>query len=444
MLKNALLRLLPSEFKQRMKQTSLFKAVASIQRLIYQHRIGQIQSKHNKALVKVRGKEKITVAFFIFKESVWKFEELYKLMADDNRFDPIVVICPYTTYGRETMMGNMDRAFQFFKNNGYNVVKTYDGQSRAWLNVKQAVQPDLIFFSAPWYITKSKYLIENYDDVLTCYVPYTFVISHLFQGYFNNNMQNFVWKFFLETQIHQQISKQYARNGGANTAVTGYPGMDRLLRKEYAPVDVWKIKDKKIKRIIWSPHHTIPGQGVTLDYSTFLDYYDFMFDFAKKFENKVQIAFKPHPSLKSKLSLNEFWGKEKTDKYFRQWAELPNGQLNESDYIDLFATSDGMINDSSSFMIEYLYTNKPQLFLLHDENVVDRFNEVGKMALSKHYIGKSESDIESFFENVILPGNDLMKHERAHFFESIIQPPNGLTASENIFNCLKTEFFLND
>jgi hypothetical protein len=399
------------------------------------------QYTHKNALKRLREKGKIKVAFFIFKESVWKFEVLYQLMKNDNRFEPIIVICPYIDYGEDTMRCNMNQAYNYFKTKDYNVVKTLNEKSGEWLNVKRIIKPDIIFFSAPWYITKSEYLIENYKKILTCYVPYTFVISYLYQGYFNQYMQNFVWKFFVETQIHKRLAQQYAQNKGVNTIVSGYPGMDNLLAENYHSVDVWKIKDKKVKRIIWSPHHTIRGLGDTLDYSNFLLYSDFMFELTQKYQGKIQIAFKPHPSLRSKLNKEEIWGKEKTDKYFNKWAEFPNGQLNEGEYINLFSTSDGMINDSSAFIVEYLYTNKPSIFLASDDFVSERFNEIGKIAISKLYIGKCKEDIEEFVKKVIIGGKDFMKNDRIVFYESVIKPPNNVTASENIFNYLKTEIF---
>ena len=412
--------------------------------LYFNYQLRNVQLNHKRALKKVRKKEKIKVVFLILSDAEWKYEELYRLMERDCHFEPSIVIFPFIAFGEETMLRQLNQAYEYFKNNKYNVVKTLNEKSGEWLDVNKEIQPDIVFFSVHWDLTRPEYNLKNYKKILTCYVTYTFVISYLYQGYFNQEMQNFVWKFFLETPVHQQLSKQYAHNKGINTIVSGYPGMDKLLQKNYRPVDVWKIKDKKVKRIIWSPHHTIQGMGCSLDYSTFFKYFDFMFDIAGKYQEHIQIAFKPHPLLRAKLSEVEVWGKERTDTYYQKWAELPNGQLNESEYINLFSTSDGLINDSSAFVIEYLYTNKPSMFLAHDDSVSDRFNEIGKMALTKLYIGKCEGDIEKFIKNVILKENDLMKDKRIHFFNSVIKPPNNTTATENIYNYLKSEIFGNE
>lgn len=410
-----------------------------IRELRFQNKLQKIKSNHRKALKVIQNKDKVKVAFLLIHESVWKYEELYKLMEQDDRFDPIVFVCPYTVFDESIMLLELQRTYDSFKEMGYNVINTLDKESNQWLNIKEQYTPDLVFFTNPWTLTKPLYLITNFLDTLTCYVPYGFKNSYLFQAHFNGEMQNFVWKFFLETEIHKKLSKQYARNKSYNTLVTGYPGMDKLLSKEYKSDDVWKVKDPNIKRIIWAPHHTIPGHGATLDYSTFLEYADLMLELANKYNDKIQIAFKPHPVLRGKLSREDVWGKQKTDEYYLKWSELPNGQLQEGEYIDLFLTSDGMIHDSSSFVIEYLYTGKPVMFLFENESITEKFNEVGQLAFASLYHGKNPDDIENFISEILLKAEDPKYEERMEVFNSIVKPPNNKTASENIFNYIRNE-----
>ena len=42
-----------------------------------------------------------------------------------------------------------------------------------------------------------------------------------------------------------------------------------------------------------------------------------------KYQDSVQIAFKPHPLLKVKL--RDKWGEKATAEYYRKWEELENG-----------------------------------------------------------------------------------------------------------------------
>lgn len=404
-------------------------------------KIKQVQWNQRKALQGIKSKDKIKVVFFLIHDADWKYEGVYRLMEKDNRFEPLVIVCPFISYGEDFMLRVMNQAYETFKKNGYQVIKSQNEKSGEWLNVKDVIQPDIVCFTSPWNLTRPEYLISNFLDILSCYVPYGYETSHLYDAYYNRPMQNLVWKFFLENEVHKSLSLQYSSNRAKNTVVTGYPGMDKFLLRDDRPYDVWKIKDKKIKRIIWAAHHTIPGMGASLDYSTFLNYSEVMIQIAMKFKDEIQIAFKPHPMLKENLSKPDVWGKEKTAEYYRKWSQLSNGQLEEGDYIDLFFTSDAMIHDCGSFVIEYLYTKKPVLYLYRDDSITDRFNEIGKMALSKFYPGRSSSDINQFVSDVVISKHDPMMEDRIQFFNSVIKPPNGLTASENIFNDLKSEIF---
>ena len=53
--------------------------------------------------------------------------------------------------------------------------------------------------------------------------------------------------------------------------------------------------------------------------------------------------------------------------YLQAWNDLPNAQVYTGAYYQaLFATSDGMIQDSGSFIVEYQYVDKPMIFLTRD------------------------------------------------------------------------------
>lgn len=399
--------------------------------------------KQFKALQKVRKKESINAVFFVIHHTAWKYDYVYQLLEKDPRYKLTIILCPFIKYGEEFTMRTIDKAYEFFLNKGYNVLSTYQKDTGDWLDVKNTIKPDIVFFTNPYTITKPQYLIANFQDTLTCYVPYGFKNSYLNQLHFNQLTQRYVWKFFVETKIHQQLAKEHSKSKGKNTVVTGYPGMDVFLIKDYHPVDIWKIKDKSIKRIIWAPHHTIPGDGVSLDFSTFLKYYCFMLDVAREYNDKIQIAFKPHPMLRENLNKLESWGKQKTDEYYETWNNLENGQLNEFEYTDLFMTSDAMIHDCGSFSVEYLYTGKPVMFLVNDEKITDRYNEIGKMAFEVLAHGRSNYDIKSFIEQTVIGDNDTMKGKRESFFNEYIKPPNGKTASENIVDHINHQIFKN-
>jgi len=395
-------------------------------------RVALVRFSHWVALKRIRRKNKVKVAFFLIYESMWKYERLYFQLEEDKRFDPVVFVCPFTTYGKEIMKDEMDKAFESFKAKGYRVVKTLKSDS-TWINIKRDFRPDIVFFTNPWPNTLPQYQILNFLDTLTCYVHYGFNSANLNHVYHKMPMFYLTWKVFLETSFHKKQAETFSPRRGANTFVTGYPGIDNLIDKQYQPKAVWKPQESEKKRVIWAPHHTIPGAQRALSYGTFLDYADVMFEIAQKYGDKIQICFKPHPHLKAKLMDPQVWGKERTEEYYVRWANLPNGQLNEGEYVDLFLLSDAMIHDSSSFHIEYLFVRKPVMFLAQNNLINKEFNKLGLDALKKINLGYSVNDIYQFIERTILGGIDDFETQRNSFTMGQLMPPNNKLASTNIY-----------
>ena len=348
----------------------------------------------------------------------------------------MVVVCPYIVYGDETMLREMDQAYKTFSDRGYHVKETYNKETGEWLDIKNDVKPDIVFFTNPHpSITRDEYYIKNFLKTLTCYVPYTFQTTYHYQQNYNRFFHNVLWKAYYQTTIHKRIAFKYARNKGVNVIVTGYPAIDGFLHKN--PYDQNRDKLQTLKKIIWAPHHTIEGEGMDLNFSNFLRYYNFMMELAKDYRDKLLITFKPHPALRPKLNKNENWGSEKTNEYYKFWEDNDFCALNEGNYQQLFEDSDAMIHDCDSFMGEYLSLNKPVLYTYRDGNVKERLNEFGRSAYEMHYKAGNENEILDFINEVVINEKDEMKQIRTDWIKKILVPPNSLTASMNIFVDLK-------
>ena len=167
-----------------------------------------------------------------------------------------------------------------------------------------------------------------------------------------------------------------------------------------------------------------------------------MLKIAEKYLQEIEIVFKPHPLLYAKLLNHPEWGKEKTDEYYNKWKNGVNTNLVEGEYVDLFNTSDAMIHDCGSFAVEYLYVDKPVMYLAYDEDYLNHIEPLGVEALDCHEIGFEENDIEKFVKNIIDGNIDAKKENRKAFIEKYLLPPNGLTASENMLNDIIKELKL--
>lgn len=382
----------------------------------------------------LKNKQKITVAFFLQSPSVWKYDRLYWLFEQSERFEPVVVICPFNVhlnYDKDEMRKVMKQTEDFALKNGYRHFQTFDSEHNKWQNVRKALNPDVIFYTKPYKDTIPQCHIYRFKDRLNCYTPYGVMCIDIYRTFYNLTFHNLLWRYFVETDYQRGFSQQYQTCGGLNTQVVGSLGMEPLMLPDYKPADIWKPQPVRKKRIIWAPHHTV---DYLFNFSNFFTYCDFMFELAEKYKDEIQIAFKPHPVLKFKLI--NIWGAEKAEAYYQRWKDLPNGQLEEGYYTDLFITSDAMIHDSVSFTTEYLYTRKPTMFLVRDEHTADHWNSFGIKCFDLHYHAYQPSDVEDYIKNVVIAGNDPKADERSDFYRNYLYPKDGVMPSQKIVDTI--------
>lgn len=387
-------------------------------------------------LKKLSEKDKITVVFFAESVAMWKFDTLYRLMQSHPRFNPIIVLAPQMGESlgitKQEISDTIKAMELYFTKNRFSYVNAYLGNNQ-WLDVNNRLSPDLIFYSLPYSnYSYYKYNFWHFSEQLFCYASYGAQATN-FNWSWNLPFHNCAWKLFYSSTLDLEHAKQASIVKGKNVVVVGNPMADVFFDKARTILDPWKIQDKSVKRIIWAPHHSISYSTHSLAISNFLCSYQMILDMAKKFKGFIQIAFKPHPALRFKLYNHPDWGRKKTDDYYREWQCLDNGQLEDGDYIDLFLTSDAMIHDSASFLVEYLYTLKPAMFLTKT-NATTHMSKLALQAYSVHYQGSSQEHIEYFIENVVLKGNDTMLPSRRMFSNSYLTPIKGNSSSKNIFN----------
>ena len=399
--------------------------------------------KINSIRNKISQFEKVKVVFIAMDVAMWKYDGLYQIMKKHPRFDPVILIAPRINQNEEGMKIDSLKMIDHFKTNQYRIIEGYDFEKKYWYDLKEIINPNIIFYTQPYNIiaVDEKYSIRHFKNVLFCYIPYFFLMISKRWAY-DSLLQNVAWKLFYPTISHSKTAKYFSKNKGVNVCVTGYPIADEILDVNRLIVNPWKKTNRKIKRIIWAPHHSILENN-SLRLSSFLNTHQIFLDLAEKYNSQIQIAFKPHPVLLTNLYNHPLWGKNKADAYYKKWQNKPNGQLETGKYIDLMLTSDAMIHDSNSFTVEYLYTKKPVLYLTknhHSESLCD----FGKLAFSHHYKGFSESEIESFILNVVLCEIDSKFDNRQNFFNDYLLPPNNTLVAENILNEIVHGLNLND
>jgi hypothetical protein len=382
-------------------------------------------------------KDKIEVVFFAIDVAMWHYQGIYDLLSQDKRFNCHVVLSPLCQFSQQQRIEVIDSLRAYFATQGIPYID-YDEENDKGFDVKSEINPDIVFYPQPYdglYVKEHDFW--QFRSKLLCYIPYAINVVKGYVDVYDTHYHNLAWKVYCPFDQDKARARKMAKNRGCNWVVSGYYNLDRYSSS--TAVYEWKIKDKARKRLIWAPHFTITGDGTfLLPRSNFLWMAQLMLDIAQKYQDRLQIAFKPHPWLKSKLYNHPDWGKEKTDRYFELWATMDNTQVETGDFVDLFKTSDAMIHDSGSFTAEYLFVNKPVAFVTTNlEALKSDHSDFGCAALDQHYIVKNEADVLAFVNDVVLGGNDPMKKQRTSFFESVLRPHSSGSTSQFIVDDMK-------
>ncbi|MBO6025179.1 MAG: CDP-glycerol glycerophosphotransferase family protein [Bacteroidales bacterium] len=419
------------DFVHRVESLFPKSVVEHYRKIKKQRRLRERQSCYNKIAHGIT--PPVKVLFFALDSNTWKYDSLFQAMQKDSFFSPTILVVPQVNKGKEFMLYQLRHGCEYYESKGYPTICSYDEETDSYVDAF-SFHPDIIFYSNPYDgLVDDRYNIRNYmEKTLTCYVNYTYCsVPYEWQCASAFHMK--VWRTYVECDSnYNQIKQFYSAN---NCVVTGYPTSDLFASTKETGKD-WKLKDGELKRVIWAPHHTIEGNTLLIQFSTFLLYCDFMLKVAEEYQETVQFVFKPHPLLLPALYAHPDWGKEKTDAYYEKWAKGKNTAYVNADYIDLFKSSDAMIHDCGSFIIEYLYVNKPVMFLdTYDRRA--QSNEVAKKAYGCHYVGKKEDDIKEFIEKVVIGGVDSYEGKRNSFYDEYLLPPNGRSVAGNIIQDIK-------
>ncbi len=384
---------------------------------------------------KISRKNKIKIGFSLWDPSMWCGDKLYKLFADNPRFEPTIFLYMQAANKNEIKQRDFAKGIKKFQTAGLNVVPVVDGET---VIPKQ----DVLIFLIPypdWYPLDFQTTVLTAETLIT-YIPYTFEISDI--DLYGNFVYEMGWKVFFEAELNAKFAARFCRTGGANFYYSGYPKLDIFDDTEKFSFP-WKMTRPDAKKIIWAPHWSMSGSLKSCDmaYGTFHHNFRFMYEFAKAHPETSWVV-KPHPRLlTSAVESGVFPSVEAFEDYIQAWNDLPNAQFFTGGYYqEIFATSDGMIQDSCSFIAEYQYTHKPMIYLTRHGQYL---NELGKKIMNVSYRvdGRDLDGIAALLQKVFIDGDDPLKDARQKVFDELLnyRRVNGMSASEYIFHAIADE-----
>ena len=382
-----------------------------------------LQMAQNLTLSRIKKQGKIKIGIQTSFINTWIGDELVRKFMDDSRFDIDVIIAWQRNTSRKKEFQLLEK--HFYENNIPYLIA--DG------NIHPS-DYDILLFTSP-YLS----ILDNFSetdltlDTLICYVPYGFYVANIQNMQYNLFIHNICWKNYALTKADAILASKYCDIGSKAIVYSGYPKMDILLEKHEGKDCAWKIagNKKNVKKIIYAPHHSI---NEIPWHSTFPANYRFMLDYARRHAETTSWVFKPHPLLRESVVKNGIFAtREEYDKYCMEWNNLPNGIFVEDDYLSWFASSDCMIFDSLSFIVEYLYVNKPGLYLTRDKTSL---NEFGEILIDAYYQVRGD-DLEGivYFLEKQLECDDKY-NLRKQIFGQVLDyyNINGMLATDYIYN----------
>lgn len=385
-------------------------------------------------LLEKSNKERLCILFFVSDLAMWRYDSVMKQLIISPKFNPVIV--PFVRPDKNNADRNQDEIINYCRVNNYPIRIGYDFSSRRYLDISD-INPDIVVYTQPYDLGYKKWCIDNYiHNCLFIYTPYGISTSKN-KELKDTLLTNIAWKIFVSCQLEKQVYEDSLSVAKGNVVVTGAEIYDRLQTAD-SMKSPWR--NNKKKRLIWAPHHSLDSKK-GFSNSNFERLCEEMINIAIKYQNEIEIAFKPHPVLMERLV--EKWGAAKAKTYYHKWETLPNTILCDGNYVELFAFSDAMIHDGASFSYEYLLTNKPVMFLCKNEKYqppVGIGNVLGRACFEYHYKGCNVVDIMKFIEDVLLDGRDLLEPGRSRFVNKELLPSDNRSVSENMWIELNTIF----
>ena len=392
-----------------------------------------ISHRQARYVAKLRKKDHVDVVFLPMNVAMWKYQHLYELLKNDSRFRVHIFLTPFADFANSQRIEDVQAMRVYFDERKIDYVDCEPEKDKPLVDIRSVVDPDIIFYTQPYATAfEENRKFTHFLDKLLCYVPYAYH-PRTVTAFYKWPLHRIAWKLYYPTEYNKLYAMTVCKNKARNVVVSGYPGADDYLLP--SSNDVWKIKDRHKKRVIWAPHFTVTEDVGFVHTSYFLEMASFMQELALEYANRITIAFKPHPRLFSQLCVHPAWGEEKAKEYYDFWENNENTQLETGEFVDLFKGSDAMIHDCGSFIVDYMYFGKPVLY--DNPNIKEvkaTADELGKQAYDAHYSVRNLSDIKAFIDDVVLGGNDPKAPVRKCFFDAYLRPKDGKTASQFIYD----------
>jgi hypothetical protein len=379
----------------------------------------------------------IHLVFVCHMPALWgMFDTIHRAASADRDFETIVVALPCMhpnlAPGRYSDLGMYD----YLKARGVKVIEGYDKERDAWLT-PESLTPDYVLFQTPYNLFPQRWSAQHVSTFAkVCYVPYA---TTLFRGEVDEIVHpepffRAASLVFAENPVarHRLIERFKSCVWFREEAfvLSGSPKLDGIVAEEEPHATPWKRgPTSESKRILWTPRWwTNDGSCHFFDYGTYFS------DFCARHDD-VDFVFRPHPlSIQNFLNSGELTGAD-VELMELSYERSPNMAIDKGgDYQGAFLTSDVLVSDISSMMIEYLVTGKPIVYT----HRIDLFNDLGRTLSEGFYWVRNSEELTATLE-MLIAGNDPLREKRRELIKTLLFMPEG-GAGWRIKETLKADF----
>ena len=299
---------------------------------------------------------------------------------------------------------------------------------------------DVALFTSPYDATRP--LPYQFAEVsrrvaFTAYIPYGLEVGGgeaNMAMQFGQPLEMHAAAVYVRSEGAKALFGRHCPTGDRHVVVSGHPRMDGLVNLENFPVDLHLLEQIGERRaVLWNAHFSFDAdQWSTFDRLGL----DIVAAFAAR--KDLALLFRPHPLLWRKL-INMGLLDASGVAAMRSELEALGVIIDErADHRHAFAASDAMMSDVGSFLMEYLVTGKPVLYLENPHGL--GLNTEGE-AVVQHYDHAADmAGAEAFLDGLSQRSADDASRRKAlieHFFAGF----DG-HSGERVVNHIKTAFSL--
>ena len=382
--------------------------------------------------------EKINVVFVCHRPSVWgALKTVYEHIKEDAFFNATIVAIPKVNVNAPDGIDD-EGAEDYFRS--YGAVNGYDPQTKSFIDLKQ-FNPDYVFFQQPYNVNMPKEYnsskVCKYAKL--CYIPYFSFQPNLrdmstenscWQKDYINDVSLYFSENASENRHVKGLLKKF-HNTFTKVYLTGYPKDDDLLAMKDQTSNVWNFeKHDRFFRILWTPRWTT-NEGAC----HFFDYKDLFLEYAEN-NKDVDFVFRPHPQTWYEFETTGEFPAEKAAEYRSRYDMISNACIDETiDYIPTFWTSDVLVSDQSSMIMQYLMTGKPVIFCFKEESI-NGFNRTGEIS-DVLYWAENWTELKAILDG-LRRQEDPLKEKRMAFIKSLL-PDDETPAGKKVKEIIKKD-----